>query len=258
MKKILSLVIAFAMVAMTAMTAFADTASPYSIFGKDNREKVTSTSGTNYSICKIYTTYTDGSVSYGTGFLINSKKVVTAGHVIAPKGSSATPKTMTLYFGCNGTTNSGIKETVTCDSNHLYAPTQWKNNFSADYDYGAIKLDKAVSGPSSYFTLGTISSPVGKTISITGYEHHSYITGFTNWELLQSTGKITKESEYRLFTHVDGMPGQSGSPVVNTADNKVVGIYTYSASEYFMDDSSSENNGITRITTTVKNNIENF
>ena len=78
-KRTLSLLVALAMVLLSATTAFAGT---YSIFGDDNRTSVSTTSGTNYSICKIEITYDTGAVEYGTGFLISSTKVITAGHVL--------------------------------------------------------------------------------------------------------------------------------------------------------------------------------
>lgn len=263
MKKLLSLILVFAMVAMTATTAFADTISPFSIFDGDDREEVPSTSGTNYSICKIYTLFDDNTIAYGTGFLISSTKVVTAGHVLHYKNSSGTPKTakyMEFYFGCSRTNskpNKGKIKTLNCNSKNIFFPDEWENVYNANYDYGVVKLGSAVSGPSQYFTLGTIDSPIiGKTISITGYEHHQMNTEFSNWQLLQGTGKITDYTTRRLFTQVDGMPGQSGSPVV--CSGKVVGIYAYSASKYIFNEPSDEQNGITRMTDDAISAIKSF
>ena len=57
MKKTLSFVLVVSLLAMTCTTAFADAANPFSIFGTDDRKIVSSTSGSNYSICKIYIEY---------------------------------------------------------------------------------------------------------------------------------------------------------------------------------------------------------
>lgn len=129
-KRTLSLLIALAMVLLSATTAFADTCGTYSIFGSDNRVKVNSSSGSNYSICKIKITFNNGDVEYGTGFLISSTKVVTAGHVLHYKDKSGNPKTakkLQLFFGCSGTnTNYTYKASakVDCTSENIYYPPE--------------------------------------------------------------------------------------------------------------------------------------
>lgn len=255
----LSLIVAIVTVAMMATTAFASSVNPFSLFGDDDREPADSTSGSNYSICKIKITYPN-SIKYGTGFLVNSKKVVTAGHVLhSQKDGDATK--LELYFGCSGTNSNPYKKVtvpVTCTSQNTYYPSNWKN-YNSSYDYGVIKLDNAVSGPKSYFTLSTISSPSNATISIIGYEHHSYDTKFSNWELIKGTGKIIGSNDYRLFTRIDAMPGQSGAPVIEENTGKVVGIYVASANAgTILEDTSTDYNRITRITSAVKSDIMNF
>ncbi len=258
-KRTLSLLVALAMVLLSATTAFAGT---YSIFGDDNRVRVTSSSGSNYSICKIKITFDNGDVEYGTGFLISSTEVVTAGHCLHYKKKDGTPKTakkLELFFGCSGTnTNYTYKAhaSVDCTSKNIYYPPEWANKYYGNYDYGVIKLDEAVVGPATYFELSTISSPEGEEINITGYEGHLENTVFSNWELVRGTGKITSATNQCLFTQVDAMPGQSGAPVVHKG--KVVGIYTYSAaSGRWVTEPSTEANQITRINSIVSDRLIN-
>ena len=269
MKKMLSLILVAAMLMMTATTAFADPSSPFSIFGDDDRVPVTSTSGKNYSICKIKTVYSDDSVGYGTGFLISSTKVVTAGHNVHYKTKAGKPKTaksLVLYFGCSK--NGTVKETVSfdCTADNLYYPSGWADNYDADLDYAAIKLPKAVKGPTEYFTLSDSNDNLDdKTITMIGYEHHNYSIPpvYTNWTLLETSGKVIGSTTWRLYTRLDGMPGQSGSPVLY--GGKVVALYTYSVNgsenhdpPYQYGDDDENFNQCTRITKSASTALKNF
>ena len=237
--------------------------SPYTIFGDDDRVAVNSTSGSNLAICKMYISYDDGSYGYGTGFLIDSTTVVTAGHCLHAEKSNGTAKdavSVVCYFGCSGSNAShtyAASRSITCTDENTYWPSSW-DTFNANYDYGVLKLSSAYTSPSSYFNLSTISSPEGKTVTITGYEHHSYNTAFSNWQLLRGTGEITDSTTYRLRGQIDAMPGQSGSPVVYNGN--VVGIYTYGANagDFITNPTDSNFNTMTRLTSSAINNIEGF
>ena len=263
MKKKISMLIALTLILMTATTAFAggEGIVPYSIFGDDNRTAVSSTSGSNLSICKIKITFDDNSIGYGTGFLISSTKVVTAGHNLhayTSKGAKNATK-LDFYFGCSGTNANhtySASRSVTVSSKNTYYPDAWES-WDVDLDYGVVKLSTAYESPSAYFALSTISSPDDKSISIIGYEHHSLNTAFSNWQLLKGTGKVVDSNTWRLFTRADAMPGQSGSPVLY--GSSVVGIYTYGANDGDMlPDDSTDNNRITRMTSSVISDIKNF
>ena len=231
-KKFLLLISLMLALSLTTMTAYAGTgtASPFSIFGEDDRVKVSSTSGSNLAICKIAITYDNGTVGYGTGFLIDSTTVVTAGHCLHAEKSDGTAKdavSVVCYFGCSGPNYNPsyyASRSVTCTDENTFWPDEW-DSFNANYDYGVIKLSSAFTAPSSYFNLSTISSPEGKTISITGYEEHLLDTEFTNWELIRGTGEIISSTTRRLRTRAEALPGQSGSPVVYNGN--VVGIYLW-------------------------------
>lgn len=267
-KRTLSLLIALAMVLLSATTAFAGTCGTYSIFGDDDRTVVKSTSGSNYSICKIFITFSDNSKAVGTGFLTSSNKVVTAGHCLYYKDTSGNPKTaksLKLWFGCSGTNSNPkytVETSVTCTTDNIYVPSQWKTGYPKNYDYGVIKLDEDFSGPTQYFSLASYSNcSEGDTVTITGYEDHYKNTKFTNYDLVQGTGKITGTNGSLLYTKIDAMAGQSGSPVVYKGN--VIGVYTYSVANadkniYLYPDDSPENNTITGLTQTALKAIENF
>ena len=84
MKKIISIFLALSLVIVSAISVFAGgEGMSRTIFGNDDRYTVTSTSGKNLSIAKLKITYNDGSVGYGTGFLLSSTKVATAAHCLS-------------------------------------------------------------------------------------------------------------------------------------------------------------------------------
>ena len=257
MKKIISIFLALSLVIVSAISVFAGGEGiSRTIFGNDDRYTVTSTSGKNLSIAKLKITYNDGSVGYGTGFLLSSTKVATAGHCLSIEKSNGTVKAATkvvLYFGCSGTnsnhTYSGSR-TVNCTSSNTITSSNWDGSLSnSDYDYGVIILPTAFNNNGNYFTLSTNSNPTGINASIIGYEHHLLNTDFSNWQLLRGDGTISGYTSYKLETHIDALQGQSGSPVIDGNGN-VIGIYTYGANDgsNFLGDNSSYLNKATRIT----------
>lgn len=260
MKKIISTMLLISLCFMLSINSFAgEPSSSKTIFGNDDRYTVTSTSGRYKSIAKLKITYDDGSVGYGTGFLLSSTKVATAGHCISVENSSGNIKTATkivLYFGCSGTNSNhsyAASRTVNCTSSNTITADNWTGSLAnSNYDYGVIILSTAFNNDGYYFELATTSNPTGTSASIIGYEHHSLTTPFSNWQLLRGDGTISGYTSYKLETHIDGLAGQSGSPVINS-NNKVIGIYTYGANNNSNqeDDDSTYLNKATRITSSV-------
>ncbi|MEG1389874.1 MAG: hypothetical protein RSD07_05875, partial [Angelakisella sp.] len=65
-RKLLSLVLAVVMVCAVSTTAWADgSLSPYTIFGEDNRVKVSKTTASPYSaVCNLTLKWSDGTTTY--------------------------------------------------------------------------------------------------------------------------------------------------------------------------------------------------
>lgn len=88
--------------------------STCTIIGTDGRTKVTSVNSTPYSrIACLIITWSDGTKSQGTGFMISPQYMLTAAHCVYSVDLGKSAKSITAYFGANGSTYSTIGYTST-------------------------------------------------------------------------------------------------------------------------------------------------
>lgn len=135
--------------------------------------------------------------------------IVTAGHCVHTGGSGGAWRTGVAVYPGYPSTGFG------CSAITLYSVVGWTTNGSADYDYGAIKVNCAPSGqPLAYWTgwygfFWTTASLIGLFVVTQGYPGDKPIT-----EQWGSNGNVQAES-LRLFYNNDTVGGQSGSTVYN-------------------------------------------
>ncbi|MGO2742331.1 MAG: trypsin-like serine protease [Pseudolactococcus laudensis] len=151
-------------------------AIPESIIGTDNRSIVSNTTLFPYrTSCLLVITFPDG-ISYGSGNLISSDTVLTAGHCVYDTRYGGWATRIEVYAGRNGSYSPFGK----ANSKSFYTLDRWINLTSKEYDYreydiGYIKLDQKLGKTTGWLGLTTTLS---NDISLTGV--HAYAHGTVN------------------------------------------------------------------------------
>ncbi|WP_280737054.1 MULTISPECIES: trypsin-like serine protease [unclassified Enterococcus] len=188
------------------------------IIGSDNRVRVTSTTKfPNSAVVHIQATFSNGKTYIGSGNMISSTSVLTAGHVVYNKDMGWAVNVQ-VFPGVNGSkapygTTSGKK---------LLSVKGWTEENSSEYDVGLIRLDKPLGYNTGWFGLSSVVS-VGMGITTTGYPGDK--AAQTMWT---NSGVVQSFTENNVYYELDTVGGQSGSPVYN-AKNQVIATHAYGA-----------------------------
>lgn len=191
--------------------------SPLGIIGPNDRIMVSDTTAYPYNaICYVESTFPNGTIKRGTGALVYSTVMLTAGDmvyfesyggwvtsimVVPALNSDGQNRPYGMAYGTNATTN-----------------VQWTENKSVEWDWGIVDLDKSFSswlkvGYNNNYTLY-----IGTKASTVGYPKDK---GFQMW---QDTNSISAASEHFLKILCDIEDGDSGSPVMALDTGMVAGI----------------------------------
>jgi len=148
-----------------------------------------------------------------TGWLVDDNSVLTAGHCVHdPSPVIGDLESATWYPGRNG----GVDPYGGCEVETFFAPQQWIDNSSPQFDYALINF--ANPGPCAAIgqTLGTIGlMAVPTTRGLNGAR--AAVQGYpgdkppgTMWKM---NGRIAVGGRRMLYYPMDTFAGQSGSPV---------------------------------------------
>lgn len=195
--------------------------------------------------CLLVITLSGGSQALGTGWLMGPRLVVTAGHCVHAGAGGSFFQSVEVIPGANGPLQPfGAKVVASAE---LRASSAWTATGSQALDYGAILLDAA-------FTSGAGSSPDLHPVSVKSDLELSsadvYLSGYpgdklfgTQWSDDDPVFMVQSE---RLHYNLDTFGGQSGSAVIDIADQTAVGIHNYGGCP----------NRCTRITGAVKADLD--
>lgn len=190
--------------------------SPEHIIGTDERKIVTNTTVSPYSsVVYLVMTFPNGKSYVGSGSMISSDTVLTAGHCLYKKSLGGWATRVTVYPGNNGNIapygkSTGIK---------LLTVSGWMNSESSEHDIGAIKLDKKIGSSTGWF--GMTTNP-GTNIALTGYP------GEKSGYMYTQQGSVSELSTNNVYYKLDTTGGNSGSAVYNPS-KQVVAVHAYGA-----------------------------
>lgn len=209
-----------------------DGVMPEEIIGTDDRVRVLDTTEFPYSTSAyIVTTYPNGKSYLGSGNLISSDTLLTAGHCVynPDRGGWGTVKVYVGYDGITGEAPFGI-----ASSKIIYSVSGWVNGSGSGYDFAVIKLDRPVGEQAGW--LGYTDMESGN-ITMTGFP------GEMGSRMYTMSGTIARVSDRNTYYTIDSTPGNSGSSVYNS-DNKVVAIHAYAS--YYINMGTRLNYGLLR------------
>lgn len=205
------------------------------VLGTDDRVTVSDTTSFPYSaVVQVWVDF-DGDGSYdgwGTGAMISSNDVLTAGHVLWDS-TYGYAKNIEIIPGHNG--SSEPFGTATGSSWHVpdgYVST----GGSFSYDIGVINLSSSIGDQTGTFAVqaNTASDLVGTTVTTAGYPGDLSSDGST---MITTSGAIDGtigSSKVYYDGTLDTYGGQSGSPLWVTVNGEttIVGVHTSGGTYY--------------------------
>ncbi|EAF9213432.1 trypsin-like serine protease [Listeria monocytogenes] len=206
------------------------------VVGADNRVKANVNNSPYKQIGYMEMSFKKGNkmVWYvGTGIIIGSNKVLTAGHNLYDKSTRSWANGVIFQPKMN----NWVSPTYVTSSK-LHVPVGWSSKGDSNYDIGVVTLSKSVSGYGSLkYRVPTVNTTLFSTIS--GYPGQRPKAGsqwYGNGNALITNQKISYS--------IDTTKGQSGSPIIN--NGSIIGVHTLG---------DSANSGV-RITPALKSFID--
>lgn len=174
-RKFISVVLVLVMTLMLGVSVYAEDRT---IFGKDDRVKVSNTKKSPYSaVCNLTLNWSDGSLTYGTGFLIAPTKVATEAHCMYNKSKNIRVSSITIAPGDMVGSHPYGTKTVSGASNFVYPKKYQTEKDGIPYDYGVIKLNSAfyssTNGSPATLPLKAMTNMENKEATIIGFHKNS-------------------------------------------------------------------------------------
>jgi V8-like Glu-specific endopeptidase len=215
------------------------------IIGTDDRVRISPTTTFPWrAICALRITAKNGSIVWGTGWLVAPRTVITAGHCVYLHALGGWPKSIEVIPGLNDAQRPYGSYVGTS----FRSVAGWVNDKKREYDYGCIILPRA-SRP------GDRTGVFGFAVKDNNYLMNAYLNlsgypadkgGNQQWFMARKAKSVAPRV---IYYEIDTMGGQSGSPVWIKVGNAryAVGIHT---------NGLITGNSATRIVQPVFNNIQ--
>lgn len=185
------------------------------VAGSPTRSRVRDTTVHPYrAIASLIITIRDGSRWAGTGFFVNPRTVVTAGHCLWIRNGSDTQKGPVKSIEVIPARDGDTKPLGDAVSEEFRSPSQWNDHGLSNYDYGVILLKEPFRQPIAPFGLGvyTDAELSAVTANISGYPTKGLLPEEKGTQWFHSR-KVKVPMARRIFYETDTSEGQSGAPV---------------------------------------------
>jgi V8-like Glu-specific endopeptidase len=198
------------------------------IIGRDDRVRIRSTTNTPWRrYCALRITFPSGRTFRGSGSLIGSRAVLTAGHCVFMRAEGGWARSVEVIPAMDGAT----RPYGSAQSSNLRSVVGWTRDQNPEYDYGCIILPQGAFGGRNLgrFGFAALSSMalLAKPVVLAGYPGDKPFA-----ELWGMSRKIKRVTPRTLVYDIDTVGGQSGAPVYLKRNGKrlIVGIHNYGAS----------------------------
>ncbi len=209
-----------------------DGISPASIIGDDESYEIIKTHEAPYrAICDIRTYWDkngDGAADIGylgSGCMVGRSVVLTCGHILHRPDAGNCVKVEVYPARQRYYTPYGPYK-----AKKVFANCKYVQNMVAVNDWGVIILNANAGDITGWLGLKNCKDTdlSGSDVSVIGYPGNKDKYRITMW---RSDGKVVADINDFLYYDCDTLPGNSGSPVIDS-ENKIVAVHAYGSTNH--------------------------
>lgn len=217
------------------------------VFGDDDREPIKNVLESPWrKIAALRIRSKSGRIYVGTGWFINRRVVITAGHCVYLHDDRGWPDSIEVIPALDGSDSAF----GSYSSKNFKSNDGWVRDRNSDYDYGAIVLESPATNEIGWFSFAAPPDTylVSNIANISGYPADRDRATKQYYH----SRNIVRSSSRRIYYQIDTYGGQSGSPIwmnLGEGNRVAIGIHTTGG--------STSNFG-TRITEELFNNLKSW